>query len=432
MSSNKKRKERMDHIAPIQRKKKRKEMTKMTEKRKERTDHVTPVKRKKRRKETTKTTESKCVPFWNDTTAALSQFCPWPASTTELDSPTHSWFTHTESLPAIAEDNMMSQKICDILSPILTSPTTTKKQYKTEMIRVFPTPEQKITLKLYFEAYKWTYNRALVELLKQGCPVWRKTLRAHCIKEDILKNSPELKWLVEVPFDVHDAAMAELLNAYKSGMAPAEKKGLTMKNEWKTFSIHQLHPKEKAMSIKMEKKHWYGPGIFYTDSFGKKPLKGAKELPKNLEHDSHMKIMDRGHFFLCLLHLVDGKPKCKKASPHTDTNTNKKKLLSVDPGCCTPFKGYSLDGTTCSYGVARDVERLIFLYEKGVDDVMKRLKIQCLHPWQSWYHMKKSTLHTHQKICDLRHDFHRKVAKELCENYNVILLLEFRVSNMVK
>ena len=28
------------------------------------------------------TTESKRKPFWNDTTAALSQFCPWPASTT--------------------------------------------------------------------------------------------------------------------------------------------------------------------------------------------------------------------------------------------------------------------------------------------------------------------------------------------------------------
>ena len=284
----------MDHIAPIQRKKKRKEMTKMTEKRKERTDHVTPVKRKKRRKETTKTTESKCVPFWNDTTAALSQFCPWPASTTELDSPTHSWFTHTESLPAIAEDNMMSQKICDILSPILMSPTTTKKQYKTEMIHVFPTLEQKITLKLYFEAYKWTYNWAL-ELLKQGCPVWRKNLRARCVKEDILENDPETKWLVEVPFDVdiRDAAVVELLNAYSSGMALAEKEGLKKKKEKKTFSIQQLCPKEKVTSIEIAKKRWYGRGKFYPKSFEKKPLKGAKELLVTLEHDSRMKINDK-------------------------------------------------------------------------------------------------------------------------------------------
>ena len=84
---------------------------------------------------------------------------------------------------------------------------------KTQRIRLFPTQEEKSKLKRWMGTARWTYNRCLVAVEKEGIERTKKAL--------------------ETPYDIHDEVMNDLLKSYLSNFAA----------KWTKFKI-KFHSKK--------------------------------------------------------------------------------------------------------------------------------------------------------------------------------------------
>ena len=172
----------------------------------------------------------------------------------------NSWFTHTK------------QTI---------QHRTTKKEDK---IRVFPTRKQKETLKSWFNACKWTYNKA-VELMENGCEKLMNALHPLCVQKHLFKGNPDLELLLKTPFNIRDAAMID----HKSNFALAKKDGRKFEIGFKTT----------CRSIDIRKESWTGSGIFYPRMFGRTPLKGRTTLPaEKVNRDARLIVTNAEQYFL--------------------------------------------------------------------------------------------------------------------------------------
>ena len=89
---------------------------------------------------------------------------------------------------------------------------------KTQRIRLFPTQEEKSKLKHWMGTARWTYNRCLVAVEKEGIERTKKALRAQCLNAANFNNT-ELQWVLETPYDIRDEAMNDLLKSYSSNFA---------------------------------------------------------------------------------------------------------------------------------------------------------------------------------------------------------------------
>ena len=68
--------------------------------------------------------------------------------------------------------------------------------------------------------------------MKSGeCTLSEASLRAKCLNSDadLFTKDDSFKWVLEVPYDIRDEAMRDLLNAYESNFA----KGVCISDETK-------------------------------------------------------------------------------------------------------------------------------------------------------------------------------------------------------
>ncbi len=91
---------------------------------------------------------------------------------------------------------------------------------RVKKIRLYPTREERQKLAQWFGATRWTYNRCLEEVKDKGCERTEKALRARVVNADVLEaGGKALAWLKEIPYDIRDKGLRDLLKAYKSNLA---------------------------------------------------------------------------------------------------------------------------------------------------------------------------------------------------------------------
>jgi hypothetical protein len=151
-------------------------------------------------------------------------------------------------------------------------------------IRLYPSNEQDPTLKKWFGAARWTYNQCLSAVVKGKIKKTKKDLRVKFLNASNFEK--ENKWVLEVPNDVRDEAMNNLLKVYKSNFAKGDK-----------FQIKYRKKKDERESIPILNKHWSRKSGVY--SFLSR-MKSAEPLTDKLQYDSRLIRTRLGHYYLCV------------------------------------------------------------------------------------------------------------------------------------
>lgn len=244
---------------------------------------------------------------------------------------------------------------------------------------------------------RWTYNKC-VSLGKGEINVTKKILRKSAINSETLADTP---WAREVPYDIRDAAMIDYFTAYWTNIK--KKTAFVMKYKSK---------KDNNQSFTLHKKHWKTKRGYY--SFLPQII-SAESIPK-MKCDSKVVRNRLGEYYLCIPEPVTA-----------GENQACEKVIALDPGVRTFQTSYDNTGMTTKWGdcdMGR-ICRLSYDYDRLFSRCTKvnHLKRRSL---------RKAMLRINDKIRRIVADLHRKLAKWLCSNYNLILLPSFETQQMLK
>jgi putative transposase len=223
--------------------------------------------------------------------------------------------------------------------------------------------------------------------------------------------------LKEVPFDIRDEAMCDLLKAFGSNFA---KKKLDPK---KTFTVRFKSRKAPTQSLVIHSKHWKD-GRMYPKSFGAEPLRATEPIPASLGYDSRLIRTRLGEFYLCIPMPLQVRRE-NQAPLWTGEEDG---VVALDPGVRTFMTGYTSTGVGFEWGKADigRIYRLCYAYDKLQGKVSKETVKK------KRYRMRRALMRIAKKTRDLVDDCHRKFAKWLCLRFRVVLLPEFETSRMVQ
>jgi len=249
-----------------------------------------------------------------------------------------------------------------------------------------------------------------VQAIRDGCPRNKKELRAQCVNNMLWQG--ETAWVKEVPYDVRDEAMNDVLKAYKTSIAAKRRK----------FTVAFKSRKATSDSIALLAKHWKGAGIFHPTFWGKIALRSFEPLPDKLPYDCRLQC-NRGEYYLCIPQPLE-----IRSENQAPTFSAEGSVISLDPGVRTFLSGYSPDGTLTNFG-DKDIGKVMSLCRH-----MDRLQSKWSQPGvrhKQRYQMRRAAGRMRKRVQDLIRDAHHKIAKYLCQNYRVILLPSFESRHMV-
>jgi putative transposase len=280
---------------------------------------------------------------------------------------------------------------------------------KARKIRLYPTKQEKETLLRWIGAARWTYNRCVEAVRSEDVPRNKKALRAVALNRD----APDLPaWLHEVPYDVRDEGMNDLLKAYTTNFA--KKKANTQHRFEVRFRSRKRLSQE---SVVVHAKHWKKTSGAYA--FLKSMRSAEGPLPDDIRYDTRLVCVRRTQeFYLCVLSPLEVRG--ENQAPAS------RRVIALDPGVRTFQTGYDPEGVCVEWG-RRDIGRVYRLCH-ALDKLQARIDTG---GHRRRWSRRRAAARLRQKIRDLVDDLHRKAAKWLCEEYAVVLLPEFETSRMV-
>jgi len=241
-------------------------------------------------------------------------------------------------------------------------------------IRVYPTEEQQVKLRKWFEAARWTYNQALDIIAgrhpgTEGKPVTNlrlKKIRSLCVNEEALRKEPNGKELLEVPYEIRDAAAVEAVNAYKACEAKRQKyleTGVDNNGGSRPFVIKHRSPNAKSQTILVCNDKWNQErsNSMYSWIFSAKALRAKMLLPDDIGYDCRLQKLKFGGYYLCLV--------MAPREPRTDMEPIGG-VIALDPGALTFQTGYSDNGNFYEFG-KKDINRITRL-SRHVDSLMRK------------------------------------------------------------
>ena len=343
-------------------------------------------------------------PYWRDSCEAISSQLLLPVGTDspDLDSSLYSiWSNKTvgKSWFSTKLYIVQNQKWSPMFSRLFTySPvestdleSTNKKSKK---IRIYLNREQRQLLRQWIGVARFTYNRT-VEYLQQ--PDTKANWKA--IKGGILKNLPE--WSKPVPYQIKSIAVRDACIAVREAKVKYSQTGQLQQVKFKSR-------KNPIQSCYIPKSAVSQAGIYHT-KLGL--LKFSEPLPETFG-DCRI-VVARGQYYLCL--PVD-------APKHPTENQGR--VVALDPGVrnfLTLFSENSF-GWIGSGDIGK-IQRLCY----HLDDLISRLTKAKSKTKQR---MKKAANRMRLKIRNLISEMHHKTALFLVQNFDVILLPTFEVSQM--
>jgi putative transposase len=244
----------------------------------------------------------------------------------------------------------------------------------------------------------------------------KKDLRAKCLNADQFKE--ENTWVLEVPYDIRDEAMNDLLKAYSTNFA---------KNTGRPFKIKPRTKKDERESIVIHSKHYNkSRGVYHKIFHG---IKSAEPLPAKLEYDSRLLRTRLGHYYLCIPKPLEITHESQVRQFTAEEEVQGAGVIALDPGIRTFQTCYDPSGVVVEFG-KNDIGRIYRLCHV-MDDLQSRWSQKDTRH-RKRYRLKKAARRIRLKIRNLIDDLHKNLVKWLCVNYRVILLPEFETSQMLR
>ena len=363
--------------------------------------------------------------FWSPSLRALAQnswftvrqtvrrMTPVSLPMTCSQSPRSLWRVITEGdQPTIAVEDPKKAK-----EPVKPPPVGMHK------VRIYPTTEQKATIKSWIGAARWTYNRVVAYLNDPETKDHRtiKDLRTHSVNNEMITKTKK-NWIGSIPYDVRDEGLRDAHKAVGSNLAKQrirKKKGLSHSFKMKYRYKKRAHQE----SVVLHSKHWCkGAGVYFDllGSSGAK-LKSSEPLPIILTYDIRLFRTRLDEYFLC----IPQTPKIHDDSQVPDAEGSS--TVALDPGVRTFMTAYDASGCVVEWGVG-DTTRIYRLCHT----------LDKLH--ESWkdvnhrkrYKLQRAALKIRRKIRRLVDELHRKLIQWLCNNFRVVLIPTFETQKMVR
>lgn len=330
--------------------------------------------------------------------------------------------------------------------------------------------DQRELLNRWFGTFRWTYNQCVNVWQTKG-NTDLDILRETFVNADS-EYLKDFSWVLETPANLRYAAVWEFKEAVSAGFARKKNEAAKGNADWK-FEM-QFRSKKKTESIPLLAKYYrdgrpYGkcwcneakealpPLQSYRPKASEKTVSSdtivppqRHDIPTTLTHDSKLVRKDKKIFISVALALplartgvqTTGRPKnggrwLESQEPETPKlPAPVEKVVSIDPGVRTFATMYDPSGQLLEWG-AGDITRLFRLC-RYADELGGRSR----KPAKKWHNlgttskqrkrMREAFQRKHERIKNLVMELHRKLAKYLCENYNMILLPKFGTSKMVK
>lgn len=373
------------------------------------------------------TNERVFIPYWNLYTKEWSKKLlystrtDWPDtelnfSNTRLPNPGHnSWFSmnQTRQLPSNSEKISWPSSPSSWPSTMEDGLQSTGAKDGSEMrvrkIRIYPSATQATTLSEWLRATRWTYNKCVEYAREQDyIGLSMKTMRSKFVNSDAL-DSDDLQWLKNVPYDVRDEGMRDVLKAIKAHRAKQSKN----KNG---FTLKFRSQFDSSQCLTVLKKHWGRKSGVYASICSSPLLKSSEPLPSKLLCDTRITRSRLGHWFICIHIPVI-----------ISTASREESICSIDPGVRAFLTGF--DPTRgCFWDIGNgDVNRLYRLCS-SLDSLLSRMK-SARH--RQRYNMKKASYRLRARIRNIVDEVHKKSVQWLTSQYTTIVIPKFGVSEMV-
>ena len=360
-------------------------------------------------------------PYWNESCEVISSALLLPIG---IDSPASaeklyntwlnktvekSWFsTRLFTVPPQKNSLPISSQFCTSF-PVecMDSANTVIKSRK---IEIFPTVEQKETLRKWFGTSRYVYNHAVSLFEDKDTPTNFKKL-----VPVVFGNLPD--WHEEVPRQVKVGAVMDACKSVKNAKGKSKQTGVFQKVKFRS--------KHRRQTLYLRADSLKENG-FYVRLLGE--MKMAETLPANpqgkgkvsdRDTDSEVKdsqlVMEHGRYFLCVPYVAKKKPREPMG-----------RIVALDPGVRDFMTFFSEDsfgwlGQHCINRIQRLCQHCDNLYARAIRE--KRPLRRAL---------RKASIKILVKIRNLIDDLHKKIAHFLVNNFDVILLPTFEAKQMTK
>ena len=278
-------------------------------------------------------------------------------------------------------------------------------------LKIFPTKEQQKILKVWMGASRFIYNKILSFLKEQYKTTKKNNFNLKFLRSKFINNDNyqiENKWLLDIPYDIRDEALRDLLKNYKSNF---EK----MKISKKAFEL-KYKSKKDLESINVLSKHWNFKKGLYSEILTQS-MSCEKPLPYKLDYTSRILKTQLNEYYICIPHKT---PKNRNNGCENQT----KRIISIDPGVRTFMTCYDPEGYTIKYGSQAKTQLYRLLTNKRkLQSSISKLNGSKKRRYQTAY--KRLS----KKIENLVQELHRKISLWLCSNYNTILIPKLNVHN---
>jgi transposase len=273
---------------------------------------------------------------------------------------------------------------------------------KAKLIQIYPTKDQKNTLKKWFGVRRWIYNKCLDAVNKKLAKLNRKDLRDKIINNKNFQT--ENTWMLEYEYDLRDEALSDLLNNYKSNFAKD-----------KSFDIKFISKKQQQ-SLSVLSKKWNNKNDFYSSIFKPEKIKSNEQIPEKLNYTSRLKKTLLNKYYLCIPEPLN----------KVGENQALGKMIFIDPGVKTFLTGYDPSGKIIQWG-EKDIgviSRLLHYKRKLQSKMNSKWSKTSIFMFKSSNRRKmfKAILRINNRIYNLVNELHKKLSKWLVENYQYIFI----------
>jgi len=340
--------------------------------------------------------------FWNESSAKWSKMLPIPDRVLDEWTPTssrlgrNSWF---DVQMHGVESSCVSSAVAIKVAP----PKAAEELYRARKLRLHPSREQKRILDQWFGTVRFCYNK----LVEANDRVGSGGVNLASMRSVIKEAHAQHEWLNEIPREVKDVAVRDMHKARNAHFAKPESKRYA---KFKFRSKKDIQQSFDVQARDMKRKR----GMFACLAIDK--LFGAEKFPDSLDGAVRF-LKDRlGRYYV----VVPRKVK-------RDDNQVSPKVVALDPGVRTFQTTYDAHGLSAEWG--KGGMSTIFVLCRRADKLQSSMskkkgskKRGCRREW--WRAL--------DKIKNKVKEIHHKTAKWLCDNYSVILIPKFEVSQMVK
>ena len=330
----------------------------------------------------------------------------------------NSWFSTSEiSAPQRNSPRIYSPSLLSSLPEPTDSEGTGRKSRK---IRIYPDRHQRTKLKLWSDAGRFTYNRTIELLSSDGAPKasWLT------IKKDILTRLPD--WTKPVPYEVkshaiRDACLA-ISAAKKFNRQLTADKAKGLRQEGNYARAHFRSRKNPSQTIFIHASALSQKGVYHT-------ILGELKRREPIPHaHGDAKLTLRHHQY----HLS---VPFKRMGPHLSESNlesnlqrqrpDQARVVALDPGVRNFITWFSEDG--CGKLGEQDFGRIQRLCQHQ-DNLLSRA---ARAPSRRRRNMRRAAGRMTVRIQNLINELHHKTARYLVDNFDVILLPDFKTSGMV-